>query len=237
MHQFFVFSKRGNIVKITGEDAHHIINVLRLRKGEEVFIIVGRGERFIGEIEDSKKGRVIVKLREKIKINFEPRVSLSIAQSLPKGRKFEEVIKTCTELGVKEFFPLISERTVVKIRREKVERWRRIAKEEAMVSKRDIIPLIHDPISFDDFIRKYSEEFSLKLMFWELEKETFLKEIGIRDKTLAVIGNEGGWSNIEVEMAKGYNFLTIGLGNRILRAEVAPVVVSSIILFKSGDLG
>jgi len=184
VHQFFVFSKKGDVVRITGEDAHHIIRVLRLKTGEEIFVVVGRGERFKGEIWKFKDNEVLVKLKEKVKIRFEPNLPLSIAQSLPKGRKFEEVIKTCTELGVIEFFPIISERTIVKVRKEKIDRWRRIAKEEAMLSKRDIIPEVH-----------------------------------------------------EVEMAKEHGFVTIGLGNRILRAEVAPVVISSLIFFKSGDLG
>lgn len=237
MHQFFVSSKRGDVVRITGEDAHHIIRVLRLKTGEEIFIVVGRGERFKGEIWKFKDGEVLVKLKERVNTRFEPNISLSIAQSLPKGRKFEEVIKTCTELGVIEFFPIISERTVVKVREEKVNRWRRIAKEEAMLSKRDIIPEVHDVSRFEDFIRENADRFEDKLLFWELERERFLRDVKVKESVIALIGNEGGWSQKEVEMAQKYGFITVGLGNRILRAEVAPVVISSLILFKSGDLG
>ena len=237
MHQFFVFSKKGDVVRITGEDAHHIIRVLRLKTGEEIFVVVGRGERFKGEIWKFKDNEVLVKLKEKVKIRFEPKLPLSIAQSLPKGRKFEEVIKTCTELGVIEFFPIISERTIVKVRKEKIDRWRRIAKEEAMLSKRDVIPEVHEVSSFEDFIIENSDRFKNKLLFWELEREKFLKDMKVEGSVIALIGNEGGWSQKEVEMAKEHGFVTIGLGNRILRAEVAPVVISSLIFFKSGDLG
>ena len=238
MHQFFVPSKKGDIVSITGEDAHHIIRVLRLKKGEEIFVVVGRGERFKAEIKEFKPSKVIVRIKEKIKVSFEPRLSLSIAQSLPKGRKFEDVIKTCTELGVVEFFPIISERTIVKVRKEKINRWRRIAKEEAMVSKRDVIPEVHDVLDFYEFIKKWGTKYEKKFLFWELEKEKFLKDMEIKnEKIVALIGNEGGWSKKEIDMAREYGFTTLGLGNRILRAEVAPVVISSLILFKSGDLG
>ena len=237
MHQFFVFSKSKDRVKIKGEDAHHIAKVLRLKKKERIFVVVGRGERYIGEIQAFEKDGVIVKLVEKIKVKFEPDLPLSVAQSVPKGRKFDEVVKICTELGVKEFFPVISERTLAKVKKEKVERWRRIAKEEAMVSKRDIIPEIHDVLDFHEFIDFYSDKFKTKLIFWELEKDRFLKDIDIIGETIALVGNEGGWSFKEVEMAKQHGFLSVGLGNRILRVEVAPVVITSIILFKTGDLG
>jgi len=231
-------SKKGDIVSITGEDAHHIIRVLRLKKGEEIFVVVGRGERFKAEIQEFKPRKVIVRIKEKIKVSFEPRLSLSIAQSLPKGRKFEDVIKTCTELGVVEFFPIISERTIVKVRNEKINRWRRIAKEEAMVSKRDVIPEVYDILDFYEFIKKWGTKYEKKFLFWELEKEKFLKDMEIKnEKIVALIGNEGGWSKKEVDMAREYGFVTLGLGNRILRAEVAPVVISSLILFKGGDLG
>ncbi|MGQ9845772.1 MAG: RsmE family RNA methyltransferase [Caldisericia bacterium] len=237
MHQIFIPNKnfKNNYVIIDGDDFHHLVNVLRIKINEKLFIVVDKGDRFIGRVNLIEKNRLIVELIEKIKNNFEPNFNLYIAQSIPKGKKIESIIKYGTELGIKGFFPLITERTVVKLNPEKIERLKKIAKEEAQVSKRDILPEIFNPISFNDLI-KNSNKYEKKYIFWELEKENFIDvvEINKGENIIVVIGNEGGFSLDEVYKAKKYGFISISLGNRILRSELAPLVIISLIIYKGG---
>lgn len=104
-----------------------------------------------------RKNLVTVKIAEIFKGNGEPSFNIILYQGIPKGEKMDFIIQKCTELGVKEFFPLLTERTVVKVKdknkeKSKITRWTKIAKEAAQQSKRDLFPKIDDIISFDDMI-------------------------------------------------------------------------------------
>lgn len=237
MHQIFIPKNnfKNSLAVIDGDDFHHLVNVLRIKINEKLFIVVDKGDRFIGKVSLIEKNRLIVEMIEKIKDNFEPDFNLYIAQSIPKGKKIESIIKYGTELGIKGFFPLITERTVAKLSPEKIERLKKIAKEEAQVSKRDNIPKIFNPINFNDLIEN-SDKYEKKYIFWELEKENFIDvvEIDKGENIIVVIGNEGGFSLDEVYKAKNYNFISISLGKRILRSELAPLVIISLIIYKGG---
>jgi len=238
VHQIFIpyqnFKK--TYVIVDGEDFHHLVNVLRIKTNENLFVVIDRGFRFIGKISLIEKNKLYIDLVEKINENYEPPINLYLAQSIPKGKKFEDIIKYGTELGVTGFFPLITERTIVKLNYEKIERLRRIAKEEAQVSKRDKIPEVYNPIKFVDFL-KDSKKYEKKYIFWELEEKNFLDNIEIKkgENIIIIVGNEGGFSLEEILKAKDYGFVSISLGKRILRSELAPLVIISLVLYKGGD--
>lgn len=237
MHQVFIpyHNLKKNFVVIDGQDFHHLVNVLRIKVNEKIFIVVDKGDRFIGKVSSIEKNRLILDLIEKINENREPIFNLYLAQSIPKGKKMETIIKYGTELGIKGFFPVITERTIVRLNKEKIERLKRIAKEEAQVSKRDDIPEIFDPIDFSNLIN-LSQKFEKKYIFWELEKENFIDYIDIKkdENVIIFIGNEGGFTLDEVYKAKKAGFISISLGKRILRSELAPLVIISLVLYKGG---
>lgn len=238
MHEFFIPKKsvKGNIAKIEKEDFHHLINVLRAKIGDRVIVVVDRGDKYISRIIDIKEKVAKLKLEEKILDSFEPNTKILLAQAIPKGKKFEDVLKTGTELGVNTFYPIITERTEKLISEEKIERYKKIIKEEAQVSKRDIIPEVFKPMKFEEFINMNFKTPN-KFIFWELEEEKSLYDVEIinNEDVLIVIGNEGGFSLREVNLAKDKGFISLSLGKRILRAEVAPIVVLSIILYKLNE--
>ncbi len=238
MHEFFIprSNVKGKIAIIEKEDFHHLINVLRAKIGEKFFIVVDRGEKYISKLIEIKDKVAKLYLEEKINESFEPKINIYLAQSLPKGKKFEDVLRVSTELGVKGIYPLITDRTIFRPDSNKLERYKKIVKEEAQVSKRDIIPQIYEPIKFYDFINK-ELNFEKKLIFWELELERSIEEVDFKENenVLIVVGNEGGFSLKEIELAKERGFITLSLGKRILRTEIAPIVILSIILYKVGE--
>ncbi|MBC7194586.1 MAG: 16S rRNA (uracil(1498)-N(3))-methyltransferase [Caldisericia bacterium] len=238
MHEFFIpkSNVKGKIAIIEKDDFHHLVNVLRAKIGEKFFIVVDRGEKYISKLIEIKDKVAKLYLEEKINESFEPKINIYLAQSLPKGKKFEDVLRVSTELGVKGIYPLITERTVFKPDSNKLERYKKIVKEEAQVSKRDIIPQIYEPIKFCDFLNK-EINFDKKLIFWELELEKSIDEIDFKENenVLIVVGNEGGFSLKEIELAKERGFISLSLGKRILRTEIAPIVILSIILYKAGE--
>ena len=242
MHRFFVgdqsFSR--NSVVLTGTDASHICNVLRLGTGDKIQVLDGKGWLYIVQLEDVKSKLVKGEIISSEKVNTESPLTIHLGQSLIKGNKFDVVLRKSVELGVKTITPLMTERTVVKSDgNKKIARWQKIAEESCKQCGRSSIPKVSESIIKLDVFFQQGSEADLKLMFWELESENGLKDINpekIPSSVSVLIGPEGGFTIEEVETARSHGFQTLSLGPRILRAETAPLVALSLLQSKWGDI-
>lgn len=222
---------------ISGKDVHYLINVLRIRQSDELYILDGKGNLYRAEIISINKKKIAVKINNIEKVNTESPLQLILVQSILKGEKTDFVIQKATELGVKEIYPVISSRTIVR-KTEKHKRWLRIAEEAVKQCGRTEIPVIHEPIPFEEFLKKQDERFK-GFIFYEGSKKG-LKEILPDEKTskiYCIMGPEGGFSQDEINMAVSRGFIIAGLGPRILRAETATITALSLLQFIHGDLG
>ena len=136
-------------IHLDRQQLHYLQRVLRLGNGDRFIALNGVGEAWLAEIEDNSAHIV-----ETINIDTELPVSLSLITALPKGSGYEQILRCCTELGVSNFMPVISDRTIVKPKPNKVERWRKIVTEAAEQSERQIVPNIFEPIEFQKAIAK-----------------------------------------------------------------------------------
>ena len=138
---------QNEYLSLTAEQQHYLGRVLRLKQGDRFIII--QGQWWIAElIVNLPASSPQAKLIEKVSIQTELPIEVILIVALPKADGFEEIVRCCTELGVTQFIPVISKRTVLKPSPQKVERWRKIAREAAEQSERLIIPNIFDPVSF-----------------------------------------------------------------------------------------
>jgi 16S rRNA (uracil1498-N3)-methyltransferase len=148
------------------------------------------------------------------------------------------IVQKSTELGVATIIPLVTERTIVKIRDEekRVSRWQKIAREAAMQSNRPDIPQIGHIQSFSDFLQTLSPgPRTLLLLPWEEGTEPMknvLRQIPGITNVIVLIGPEGGFSVQEAEAAKERGFHLVSLGPNILRTETAAVAVLSMIVYE-----
>ena len=122
------------------EDAHYLKNVMRLREGDNVFLFNSKDGEFKGEIISSDKKNTKVKLISKIE-NINKPGNISLIFSLIKSSKLDYLIQKCTEVGVKSFFPIISEKSVAK--NLNIQRIERIIKESCEQSNQLYVPAIH----------------------------------------------------------------------------------------------
>ena len=88
-------------VQISGEDVHHIKNVLRLKKGEEIFVCDELGSRYLARVDDYSQDYVNLKLINKCEESTEPKVNITLFQGLPKQDKMDLIVQKCTELRCK----------------------------------------------------------------------------------------------------------------------------------------
>jgi 16S rRNA (uracil1498-N3)-methyltransferase len=163
----------------------------------------------------------------------EPKVKLTLAQGLPKGRKMDLIVEKCVELGVRQIIPMLTERTVAKAT--KLARWQKIAKEAAEQAKRAVIPEVMPALEFQEVLR-LKDQFDLALIPWEEEDKTSLKQaltssLAARS-ILLLIGPEGGFSGAEVGSAKKAGFVSVSLGKRILRTETAGLAALAAITYE-----
>jgi 16S rRNA (uracil1498-N3)-methyltransferase len=234
--RFFISPEQvaGQLITVSGEDVRHIGAVLRMKTGDELLLCDGKGSEYSVKIihidRTEIKTEIVNKTRRELAY---PRVTLG--QGLPKSDKMDWIVQKATELGVESIVPLVTERTIVKVRDEekRVSRWQKIAREAAMQSNRVDIPVIGQIVSSNDFLRTLNSELGTLLLFpWE-EGTKPIKDVlrgseGIKQITV-LIGPEGGFSSAEAESASRRGFHPVSLGPNILRTETAAIAVLSMI--------
>lgn len=247
MTRFFISSDqiKDNSVILKGEDRHHLLNVLRQGPGDEITVLNGKGEEYLVRITEATVDQVKGEIVKQMERQSEPRVKITLVQSLPKADKFEWILQKNTELGVSRFQPVFTERSNIKLdqaaQSRKLERWNKIIQEAAEQSGRQIIPVLEPIRRWSEMLAAYSGA-GLVLIPWEGESGQSLKQVlerqpGIPGSVTVLIGPEGGFSLKEVEEAKEKGAIPVTLGPRILRTETAGLVVASALLYHFGDLG
>ena len=244
MYHFFVSEEQinGENAYIEGSDVNHIVNVLRMKPGEELLISVKGDWDYLCKIVDIETDRVNLKVLESMEQRELP-VNITLLQGIPKSDKLEMIIQKAVELGVSEIIPVKTKRVVVKIDEKKadtkVNRWNAIAESAAKQSKRSIIPKVSEPMSIDNAL-EIVKDFGVKLIPYEnadgIDKTRKILDSMDKTKNIAVfIGPEGGFEEAEVERIKNSGFEVITLGKRILRTETAGLALLSNIMIRLED--
>jgi len=146
-----VINLSGNQVSISGEKARYLATVLRCATGDELVVFGGRGNCLRTRILRVDKREVLAEVLKEFDCNVESPLNIVLVQGLLKGQKMDMIIQKSTELGVKEVQPVITQRSQLRSTR-KVARWRKIAEEASEQSGRSIVPIIHEPMGFNDFL-------------------------------------------------------------------------------------
>ena len=243
MHRFFIPKPFKQEMQIAGQDAHHIMDVLRMGPGDLLQVVADDGISFVGEIAAVSTNTVTVSAKEILRESHEPDVRISLLQGLAKGEKMELIIQKAVEIGVAEIFPLAMDHSVVVLDRskagKKTERWQKIAEAAAKQSKRDMIPDVHEVMKLSRVLQE--EKWDLLVIAYESENQVSLKEVLQAHKDAKsigiIIGPEGGLSNEEVKAAQEAGGIAVSLGRRILRTETAGLVAATAILYETDNLG
>ena len=136
---------------LTGDEARHLTQVLRLRTGDAVTIFDGCGSSAPATILSTAKDQVSLKLGE---ATHTPPIlpTITLAQAIPKQKNMDLIVQKAVELGVSAIQPLITRHTIVHPGENKAEKWRRIALEACKQCGQNTLPTIHDPLPFDHWL-------------------------------------------------------------------------------------
>ena len=236
MRKLFLDNVDGDVITLVGDDHKHIAYSLRMRKGDEITVCAA-GVDYTAIIREMTKNSTVAEITGKARSTAEPNTDITLFFGALKGDKNDYVVQKCTELGVKNFVPFVSDFSAVSSESVKTERLSRIALEAAKQSGRGIVPVVQGAVVFND-LSDLLVGYDTVVFPYEQEEELPLDEFLSnckKGKTAIVIGPEGGFSKKEAEIIRGIAGGSVTLGERILRADTACVSVVSVVMYAFGE--
>jgi 16S rRNA (uracil1498-N3)-methyltransferase len=245
MHRFYISPENWNpdVLSLSGAEAHHARDVLRMKRGDRAVLFNGRGREITAEIVDLSGDEIhFRRLQETETPPFRCRITLG--QAVPKGKNMDLIVQKAVEIGAAEIAPLISERTIVDLDKKEAEqkkaKWQQIAIEAAKQCGQNWLPQVHPPRKLKDFFSD-AGSFDLRLIGSLQPDAIHLKKI-LADYTdqhrdrprnvLMLVGPEGDFTPAELGLAKTNGCLPITLGPIILRVETAAIYCLSVLSYE-----
>ncbi len=236
-------TRRDTLITLPAQESHHAIAVMRLEVGARVMIVDGCGMGYRAEIISASKKSVEARIISEVRNFGEPTVRLTFAGGLSAGVKFDTVVEKGTELGVKRFVPVISEKSKVKLddptralaRRNRLEK---VALSAMKQCRRSYRPEIATPLTLRQFLEE-SDRGDVNLAFVPgntsvpLESIKFDGQIG---RVTILVGPESGFSEPEIEKINTAGFKMVSLGPRILRTETSGPAAIALVMHALGEL-
>lgn len=234
---FFNAAKlNGNLINISGDTAHHIVHVLRMKTGDSLVLCDGANTDYFCEIsqisKQSKEHVLTLLVNDTQTCITELPFQVTLYQALPKGDKLDLIVQKCTELGISRIVPVETARSVSRLKdiAKKTERYQRIATAAAGQSMRGIIPNIATPIKFEDAVEQIYENETTIVLFEKEKLNSFKHALDSPSKNINIwIGPEGGFLKEEIEILCAKKATTASLGARILRTETAAIATMAFI--------
>lgn len=241
MNRFFVESQaiQADNVVFNDQQARQIWRVLRMKPGDQCIVLDNLGGEMTVELAICEEGACTGRILERKRAS-EPAIRLLMILALTQREKFEWMLQKCTEVGAGAFLPVVTSRTLVQSPADamgKYERWGTILREAAEQCGRGRIPELLPVMELDDAVRYAGKEYKTRLLPWEGERRSHIKEYlrgNSSANTVVLIGPEGGFSEEEVAFAVKAGFTPVTLGERILRMETAAVVAGALVMYEWG---
>lgn len=210
-------------ITLTEETSKHIIQVLRMKQGEQLQLTNGKGKIVTAEIISENKKAAEVRVISTSNIEHHTS-NISIAISLIKNNsRFEWFLEKATEIGVSAIVPLICERTEKQNFRH--DRMKNILISAMLQSQQAWLPILHEPMKFAELIKNNSQEKKYIAHCDEGAKQSLTDQpINQSISNLIIIGPEGDFTKDEIESAMQHNFIPVTLGETRLRTETAGIV-------------
>lgn len=226
-------------LELSGDVAHYIGTVLRLKAGGTVALFNGEDGEFLAELQEVSKKHARLLPREAVENHADPALPVHLGIGLSRGERMDIVIQKSTELGVSRVTPLFTQRCEVKLDDRRAAKrqahWQKVATSATEQSGRCRVPVIDTPLAMTDWLRQAHPGCCLVLDPYAEARLTLPPDHGQNPVTL-LSGPEGGLTDAEVREAAGQGFTPMTLGPRILRTETAPLAALSILQYLAGDL-
>lgn len=218
--------------------ARHLSRVLRLGEGAPVTLFDGTGGEYPATISVAGKRQVEVVLGDKLPISVESPLQVTLAQGVSKGERMDYTIQKAVELGVSRIVPLNTERSVVNLKGERLEKkmqhWQGVIVSACEQCGRNTLPQLLPLQSFQSWLATGVDK-GCALLLDHRAADT-VASLPQQTSVTLLIGPEGGLSAQEQELATEAGYNGLRLGPRVLRTETAALTALAALQSRFGDL-
>lgn len=233
-HDALAASAEGDLVTLSGEEAHHAAVVSRMRRGERVLLSDGAGVLAEGVIDRAEREGVDVVL-QRVQAVAAPSPRIGLAQALAKGDRAELAVQASTELGVDAIVPWQARRSVVQWKGERgeksLERWRKVAREAGKQAIRPHLPEVGAVVDTAGLAALAGE---WQLVVLEPTASVTITELPIERDVLLIVGPEGGVDPSELEALEAAGAVGVRMGDHVLRTSTAGLAGISALSMRLG---
>jgi 16S rRNA (uracil1498-N3)-methyltransferase len=239
----------GSAISLPPSTARHV-QVLRMQPGDSLTLFNGQGNgvpgsegEFEATVQRMGRSEVEVMVGAYTATAREASRAIHLAVGMPANERMDWLVEKAAELGVASIQPLMSERSVLRIKGERADKklahWRGVATAACEQCGRSRVPLIHDAANLVDWLKGAGQDATqggtrllLSLQDGTLPLAKAVSAAGSGALTF-LSGPEGGLSLAEETAAIASGFAPITLGPRVLRAETAPLACLSLLALAS----
>jgi 16S rRNA (uracil1498-N3)-methyltransferase len=215
-----------SVYTLSEETSKHCVQVLRMKAGDRIDLTNGIGQLFEATIQLADKRTTTVQIQAQKTIaptSQKITLGISLLKNVP---RLEWLLEKATEMGVHMIVPLICDHTIHE--RFKTERMQNILQSAMIQSQQVWLPILSEPITFNNFLATYSAAQKL-IAHCEPQQKTNIKNLEVADDCILLIGPEGDFSPKEIECALSQNYEAIHLGPTRLRTETAGLFALSVL--------
>ncbi|MBX2920850.1 MAG: 16S rRNA (uracil(1498)-N(3))-methyltransferase [Chitinophagaceae bacterium] len=214
----------GGIVTLDETASKHVMQVLRMKKDDQMYLTDGKGKKFIGSVHSMGRRNCMVQIQSETNVP-PPQQQLTIAVSLLKNTsRFEWFLEKATETGITVIVPLVCERTErTHFRRDRMQN---ILVSAMLQSRQCWLPSMPDPVNFKEWIPVSTGDIKWIAHCMESEKEPLPKVVACAGSKTICIGPEGDFTPQEAALALEHRFRAVSLGNTRLRTETAALAAA-----------
>lgn len=218
----------GAEVVLAGTEAHHLLHVMRGSVGDRVTLFDGEGGEFTAEVTTTSRRDVTLAVLGRNEADREAAVHIVMGVALPKGDRQKVLVEKLTELDVARLVPLVTERsTPMPKKGNNLEKLRRGVIEASKQCGRNRLMEIADSTTLADFLAEQMD--AQERLIAHPGSEPISLSPGSETVSVAIaIGPEGGFSDIEYELALSHGWQGVGLGPRLLRIETAAIALAAL---------
>ncbi|MGB0847348.1 MAG: 16S rRNA (uracil(1498)-N(3))-methyltransferase [Thiolinea sp.] len=222
----------------------HAIQVLRMKTGSALVLFNGEGGEYTAEITTVTRRIAKVNILNFDPVNRESTLNVTLVQSIIKPDKMDFAIQKSVELGISTIQPVISQRSVVRPGRDKLDKkqshWQAVAINACEQSGRTSVPDVLMPMSLEQWLYDNQDSDAVRILLMPGDHPRISELNPVKDsantKFSVLIGPEGGFNTEEVQQCISSGVTTISMGPRILRAETAALAITTLLQQHYGDI-
>lgn len=234
------FPGPGTVITIPGEEAHHAIRVKRLEAGDRVCLQDGRGNACDGIIRETLKNKRSGEWEMRVELAalaFEPPPApgIHVFSGVPKGEGLEQLIDGLSQVGACSWTPLLSIRSVVDPREQKLKRLERVAEEAMKQCGRRHLLRIGEKTQLQEALDSALRA-GMPILVAAQDGLPYAPGELPLSECIVMVGPEGGWDPRELQIFRDRGARFVALGPHTMRVEVAAVAACAILMHEERSL-